>query len=154
MAIEIFLRKLYDSFVPADKAQLEVMEQLSPNGEYKAVLTKPRNYGFHRKAFALAKAGFDAWEPPEERCYNGKPIEKNFKSFREELTIRAGYYDVVWTLAGKMRTVPHSWSWSNADQTKFEEMYNAMFNVLLQEVLTNYTKDDLEELVEELLKFG
>lgn len=139
---------------PADKAQAELLEQLNPNGEYKAVISQERNGQFHRKAFALANIGFQAWEPPEDREYRGKPILKEFESFREELTIRAGFYDPCWTMKGEMRLKPHSWSWGATDQEKFERMYSAFIDVILRDILTNYTKSDLEYQVEQVLRFA
>lgn len=154
MAIEIFFRKLYNSLAPADAAQAELMENLKPNAEYRAVLSQPRNPVFHRKAFALANIGFQAWDPPTDREYYGRPILKEFSTFRDELTIRAGFYDVTWTIDGHMRLKPHSWSWAEADQEKFERMYSAFIDVLLRDVLHNYTKDDLEYQVEQILRFS
>ena len=154
MAVEIYLRKLYDTLCPADSAQAKLMESLSPNGEYKAVLSRPRNPYFHRKAFALASVGFDAWEPPAEKLYQGRPVVKNFDAFRDDLTIQAGFSDAVWTLDGEMRLIPHSWSWGKTDQLKFEAMYSAFIDVILRDILTNYTKDDLDQVVHEVLRFS
>jgi len=154
MAVEIYLRKLYDTLVPCDQAQAEVLERLKPNAEYKAVFTQPRNPGFHRKAFALAQIAFDAWEPPKDKEYNGKPIMKEFEAFREELTVLAGFYDVTWTLAGKMKLRAHSWAWGAADQLKFEEMYQGFITVILRDILTGYTKDDLDATVDKILRFA
>lgn len=154
MAVEIYMRKLYNTFVPCDIAQMEVFETLPMNGEYRATLTQPRNPLFHRKAFALAKIGFDAWEPPAERQYKGRPILKNFESFRDELTIRAGFFDPVWKANGELRLVPHSWSWGAADQEKFERMYSAFVDVLLLDMAPKgYTQDALEDHVNTLLGF-
>lgn len=153
MATTLYLRKLYNSFVPLDLATAELMEGLKPNAEFKAELSQPRNLLFHRKAFALASIGFAAWEPPIDREYNGKPILKNFDSFRDELTIRAGFYDVTWTLDGKMRLKPHSWSWGKADEEKFQRMYSAFVDVILRDVLTNYTEDELHNHVSKVLGF-
>jgi hypothetical protein len=153
MAIEIFVRKLYDKLVPADQVSADAMENLKPNGEYKAVFTQPRNAKFHKKAFVLANIGFEAWEPPADKEYNGKPILKNFDSFREQLTIRAGFYDVVWTIDGKMKLIAHSWSWASTEQTKFEEMYSQFINVILSDIMTNYTRADLDAQVNKILGF-
>lgn len=42
MSIEIFLKKMYSSFVPVDEAGLELMASLKIGGTYKAVFTKPK----------------------------------------------------------------------------------------------------------------
>ena len=154
MAIEVYLRKLYDTLVPVDQAQALEMDKLQPNGEYKAVFTQPRHPAFHRKAFALAQIGFDVWEPPVDKSYHGKPVLKEFEVFREELTILAGFYDVTWKINGKMKLTAHSWSWGKTDQLKFEAMYSAFIDVIIRDILTNYSKDDLEHQVEQVLRFS
>jgi hypothetical protein len=153
MATEIFVRKLYNCVVPADEAQAELFELLKPNSEYKAVFSQARSAAFHRKAFALANIGFEAWNPPEGQEYNGKPVLKTFEAFRESLTISAGFYDVTWTLEGRMKLKAHSWSWGAADQEKFERMYQAFITVILENILHNYTKEDLDEHVSRVLGF-
>jgi hypothetical protein len=154
MAVTIRVIKLYNTIVAADQGQAELLESLSPGGEYKAVFTQERNPRFHRKAFALASIGFDAWDPPKDKEYRGRPIEKNFESFRNELTIQAGFYTPVFKVNGDLRLVPDSWSWAKTDQLKFEAMYSAFIDVILKTVLTQYSKDDLEKVVEEVLRLA
>ena len=140
--------------MPADSANMEVMECFTNGQDYKAILTQPRNPGFHRKAFALAKVAFKAWEPPENIDWNDRIIGKDFDSFRDMLTIKAGYYKPVWNLDGEMILKPDSWSFAKTDQLKFEKMYSAFIDVILQDILTNYTEDDLDFQVEQVLRFS
>lgn len=113
-----------------------------------------RNSQFHRKVLMLFRVGFDAWEPDRKRySYRGKPIQKNFESFRAEITILAGYYDLTFDLKGRMSMKPKSISYAKMDQDTFEKLYSAVAQTLLTHVLHNYTRDDLDSVVERLLQF-
>lgn len=153
MAIEVRVRKLYCSIVPVDAANAELFEDLTPNGEYKAVLTQERNPKFHRKAFALLKAIYDAWETPV-LMHKGQPVKKNMERLRKDLTILAGYYDVLFKYDGTMVLEAHSWAFANMDDETFGAMYSKLIDVALSKILTGYTKDDLEYHVERILRFA
>ena len=153
MAIEIIFRKLRDSFVPVDKANLEIMEQIKLNAVVRAVITQPRNIKFHNKLFALLRVAFDAWYAPDVE-YNGQKITKNFDSFRRELTIRAGFYETHIGLEGEVYFEPRSISFAKMDETEFEQLYSRYIDVILEHVLTHYTRDDLDYVVEQVLGFA
>lgn len=131
---------------------MDAFEKLTSNEVYKAEITKPRNYKFHKKAFALIQAGFEAWNP-EEKIYKGKIVEKNIDRFRDDVTILAGYYSVVFNYKGEMQFKADSWSFSNMDDIKFEEMYSRLIDVMLAKILINYNKQDLEKQVNIILGF-
>lgn len=154
MAVEVMVRKLYDSIVPVDAANAELFEDLKPNGQYKAVFTQPRNALFHRKAFALLKVAFDAWDMPM-REHNGQPVAKNFEQFRNDVTILAGFYKVVFNYKGDFRLISKSWSYAGMDQTEFEALYSKLIDVILGNILnSHYTREDLDRLVENVLRFA
>lgn len=116
----------------------------------------PRNSMFHRKFFALLKVGFDAWDPMRNRkrlTYKGREIEKNFDKFREQVVIAAGFYHQVFDIKGKFTLEAESISFAAMDDIRFEAVYNAVQKVLLEDVLLNYTKADLDEVVEKLMRF-
>lgn len=116
----------------------------------------PRNYQFHKKLFALLTVGFDAWEPDRKRyAYKGKPIEKNFERFREQVLILAGYYDQVFSLKGRMEMVAKSISYAAMDDAEFEELYQAVVTVILREVCTRYAgREELDAVVDRVMGFA
>lgn len=61
---------------------------------------QPRNYGFHKKAFALIDKAFEYWcaDKTDQRFMCE---EAQFNKFREDLTVQAGYYKQVFDLNGK-----------------------------------------------------
>ena len=115
----------------------------------------PRNPLFHRKFFALLNVGFDAWEPGRKhKTYRGRPVEKNFEAFREEVTILAGYYEQTFDIHGRMKLKAKSISFANMEDPEFEQLYSAVANVLLQHVLTRYAgRDELDAVVEQIMGF-
>jgi hypothetical protein len=112
----------------------------------------PRNGPFHRKFFAMLDIGFDAWEPRRKK-YRGLPVQKNRERFRKDTLIAAGFYDIVATASGGVKHEARSMSFSNMDDLEFERVYTAVADVLLQGVLTRYTRADLDVVVEKLMRF-
>jgi len=140
------------ALVPCDEGARAFIEKMKAGAGVRAKITKVRNLPFHRKFFALLQVGFDAWEPPEPE-YKGMTAQKNFERFREDVTCLAGFYDVVTSLNGEVRVHAKSISFSNMEQDQFEKLYSAVADVLLQKVLTKYTRADLDDVVNAILGF-
>ena len=148
----LFLRKIHNVFIPADaitQAEMETMHDC----EYKAEVTKPRNYPFLKKFFALVKVAFDAWEGPETE-YKGMPVEKNLERFRKDLLIMAGYGYPVVNIAGNVEFEAKSIAFGSMDETEFSELYSKVIDVILSNVLNHYTRDDLDVMVNNILRFS
>lgn len=119
-------------------------------------LTMPRNAAFHRKFFALLQVGFDAWEPEANRVrrkWKGQTIEKNPDQFRHDVTILAGFFDTSYALDGTLKLTAKSIAFANMDDIEFEKLYNSVATVLLQKILRNYVRDDLDAVVDKMLAF-
>jgi hypothetical protein len=149
----LYLRKLYDKFIPVDLVSAEAMEKMPPNTEFKAELTRPRNLGFHKKFFALVNVAFDAWEMPVNE-YKGVQIEKNLDRFRKDLLIMAGYGYPVVNIKGDVRFEAESMSFGSMGQDEFEALYSRVIDVVLQKVLRNYSREDLDAQVNRILGFA
>ncbi len=92
-----------------------------------------RNRGFHGKVFAFMNHCFEYW------CANNTDVQyqveaAQFNYFRENLTIKAGYYDVVSDLDGNTTVKARSLSFDSMDQETFEQFYNAIINAALATV--------------------
>jgi hypothetical protein len=148
----IYLKKLYNTFCPADQISAEAMEEMKPNGVYKAVLTQPRSYPFHKRFFSLLQVAFEAWEISSVE-HKGRVVEKNFDRFRKDITILCGYYETVFNIKGEMRLEAKSISFANMEQGEFEKLYSRAIDVILKEVLSNYTAEDLDSQVNKILGF-
>lgn len=115
-------------------------------------LTKPRNGKFHRKFFALLHVGFELWEPGEVDHKYGVP-EKSFEQFREDVTILAGHYQTSVRVNGDVRVVAKSISFARMAQEDFESLYDNVIDVLLGKVLRNYTREELDDQVDRIMRF-
>lgn len=115
---------------------------------------KPRNPRFHCKFFALLNTLYEQWEPVETE-YKGVMAQKSFDKFREELTILAGYYNVVSSLKGETKVEAKSVSFGSMDELEFEKLYMAVHEIGMQKILNQkgWTDKDLNEAVDRLMGF-
>lgn len=151
--MEIVLAKAANGcLVPVDQQGIEAVAKLKLGQGVKVTMTRHNNVAFHRKIFALANLAYEAWEPVEKE-HKGVPITKNFDQFREDLTILAGFYETRVRINGDIRYIAKSWSFASMPDEEKDRLFNAIINVILKHVLTNYTRDDLDNIVEQVLRF-
>lgn len=153
MPLEIVLMKTATgALVPVDQAGQDYIARQKIGAGFTMTARRNNNVKFHRKLFALANLAFDAWDAPAA-TYRGQAIQKNFDQFRDDLTILAGYYETRVRLDGSIRLIPRSWSFGAMDDDQKEKMYSAIIDVVLQRILTDTTRDDLENLVAQVMAF-
>ena len=149
---EVMLSRTNYGFMPVTEDDQENMKSVKMGELIKVKWSKPRNYEFHKKFFALLNVGFDHWEPQQTE-FKGLPVQKNFERFRKDCICAAGYYDLVQNLKGEVRAEAKSISFASMEEEEFEKLYSAVANVLLQQVLKNYTREDLDHVVMQVLGF-
>ena len=150
--MRIYLKKIGGMLCGDTEADKEALRKFKQGKPIKAEITSPRNYEYHKKFFAMVGVGFDAFDPGELK-HNGIAVSKDFDRFRKDCIIQAGFYDVVANLKSEVRAEAHSISFANMEQADFEKVYSQVANVILQRVLTNYSRDDLDRVVSEILGF-
>jgi hypothetical protein len=138
--------------IPVDGESHEYLRKLKLGDVLKVSVTRANNPKFHRKLMALFQVGYEAWEPGEH-TYKGEVIAKNFDQFRNDCTVLAGYFDSAVTLKGEVRLTAKSLSFASMSQDEREKLYSAVIDVLLQRVLRNYTRDDLDNVVNRIVGF-
>lgn len=140
------------AFVPADETSMQALSRFKVGSVTRGKFSAMRNPAFHRKFFAMLDVGFDAWEPPESE-HRGLPVQKNRERFRKDCIIAAGFYEPVANINGDVRAEAKSISFARMDDEEFERVYSAVADVLLQRVLRNYTRADLDAVVDRILGF-
>ena len=118
------------------------------SGEFKQI----RNYLFLKKYMALMNIGYDAFEPEIEE-YKGQVVEKNFDRFRHDVTILAGYYTCTVDINGNVKYEAKSISFGSMEEEEFSVLYNKTIDALLRKILTEYTKDNLDDVVNQVIGF-
>jgi hypothetical protein len=140
------------TFIPFDDDQSEACKRFKAGSTIRAQISAMRNYKFHKKFFAMLDVGFDAWEPPESE-HRGLPVQKNRERFRKDCIIAAGFYEPVANINGDVRAEAMSISFASMDDGEFERVYSAVADVILQRVLRNYTRADLDNVVDRMMGF-
>ena len=140
------------ALVPVDQIGTDYIAKMKVGAGVSVTIVKHNNLGFHKKMFALTNFAYENWEPSEKE-HKGVPIEKNFDQFREDLTILSGHYETRIRLNGEIRYIAKSWSFASMEDDEKERLYNGIINVVLKYILTNYKREDLDEVIEQLLAF-
>jgi hypothetical protein len=135
-----------------DQAGADALAELPTSATLRVSITQPRNPRFHRKFFALLQVGYDAFEPSRTE-HQGFELQKCFDQFREDVIIASGRYIATTNLSGAVRLRAKSISFARMSQDEFESLYNDAANVLLQRVLSRYTRADLDRVVDRLMGF-
>lgn len=99
--------------------------------------TRPRNWPFLKKYFALINYAYNNWDIEEIDA------AKNYDQFREDITILAGYYHKYYRTDGSIRFVAKSISFAKMSQAEFDALYSKTLDVLLAKILPSHTEDDI-----------
>ncbi|MYM81137.1 DUF1367 family protein [Duganella sp. FT50W] len=145
--------KVSNILVPHDEAAAAFIQKMKAGELTHADFKRVRNYRFHKKYFALLDFAFEQWEPRDGLTYQGMPVAKNKERFRKDLIILAGFYESTVNLRSEVRLEAKSISFGLMDEVEFEQLYNATVDVVLRRILTRYTRQDLDEVVNQLLRF-
>jgi len=138
--------------VPLDQQAVEFIAKLKTGAGVTVEIKRHRNPGLHRKYFALLNLAFDAWEPAAA-TYKDQVVGKNFDQFRNDIVVLAGHYEMAVNLKGETRLTAKSISFASMSQDEFESLYSDTVNVILAKILTNYTRDDIDNVVAQVLGF-
>lgn len=139
--------------IPMDQQSKDFIEKLNSDAGLAVNVKRHNNPLFHRKMFALFNLAFEAWHP-DELTYKGEIVSKNFDQFRNDVTILAGFYTSSINLRGEVRLTAKSLSFSAMDQEEREKVYSAVLDVVLQKILTRYERDDIENVLSQVMGFA
>ena len=130
--MEVYLTKNSDGLlIPTYDSDHEYCKKIGFGETVKAVITKPRNMGFHKKFFALLNMAF---QNQEEYEY--------FEDFRAVMVMKAGFFKTIATDKG-MVYLPKSLSFAKMDEIEFGELYSKMIDVVIK--LLGITEENIEQ---------
>lgn len=141
---------------PLEEEDVDYVNRLRVGQVIRGEFRRQRNYLFLQKWFCLAKFAYEHWEPSglEGPKWKGVAPEKSFERFRRDLIILAGYYDASYRLDNSVRIEARSISFGSMGQEEFEALYSATVDVVLKHVLKDYTRKDLDKIVDQILGFA
>ncbi|MNZ81438.1 hypothetical protein D3C78_1001050 [compost metagenome] len=155
--MRLFLRKVQGGTLVADNDEAVEWLQKVKNGDVVAAeVTRPRNYLFHKRYFALLNLGFDAWEPALPN-HNGFPVVKNFERFRKDVAIASGFYELTVNIKGETRAEAKSISFANMSEEEFNRLFQQTITMFLSkyQILCNYKDSaEVEDVVNKILGFA
>ena len=125
------------TYSPCDESDFEQSKGVGVGNVVKC--TASRNYLFHKKFFALIKVGFDAQDK-----------HKNIEWYRKALVIRAGFFDLI-DVDGTEIPQAQSLSFDNMGAERFEKIYNAVLDIIYDDMSGDTTKDELIKEVEQFI---
>ena len=131
----LVVRTINNLLKPAFDEDLEHFKKLPKDGYFEIKYTKRRNVRFHRKFFALLKIAFE-----------NQSDYRLMEDLRRDLTITSGHYEeVVNKITGEVYKIAKSISFSNMDESEFNQIYNDV-----KEVVIKWLGIDNEQLTNEL----
>ena len=140
-----FTKQVGGVLVPESDLESERMSRFKTGESYEVDIKLSRNPAFHRKAFAFLNFCFehcDYSEIAENVCPKAQ-----FKMFRSDLTIFAGYYDTCGRLDGSVKAIAKSLSFENMEQEEFEQCYIALTNAAMKHVFHTTDENTFNQLI-------
>lgn len=128
--------------VPMYDADYDERKKLRLGQTYVAEIRVPRNYQFHKLAFALVNAAY-ACLP--EKTQNGF---RSAEGFRQYITVAAGYYEVYYN--PRLREwveIPKSWSFGSMDEAAFREFFEKMKDAIWSIIGQYVTEEQFETIL-------
>lgn len=136
--------------VPDGQEAENWFQKAKPGARVVAKVTLPRNGKFHRKFFAMLNVAYSNWDRPQIETPYGT-AECSPETFRNDVTVLAGYHELRCNTRGEWRLAAKSIKWANMDDAEFERLYSAVVDVILAKFLTSWTGEDMERSVENFI---
>lgn len=135
--MKLFVKNTISGLVPCDDNDYEEKKKLKLGDVYQITISRPRNYEFHKKYFALINC---AWE-----CLSEKQTEffKDINNFRKTMELAAGHSEMVYSINRKeFIEQVLSIAFDKMDNDQFQDLYNRVFDVILKYPLKNISQED------------
>jgi len=134
----------FGRFIPAYGTDFDLAKRIKVGETVKAVVTRPRNYGFHKKYFAMIRCFHHCLH---EELADRYPTRD---SLLVAIKILAGHFDVSFLPDGTEVQIPKSISFGAMDDYAFEEFYSRTLDIGLKYFLRDMDKEEFEQ---EILNF-
>jgi hypothetical protein len=156
MSCEIQMYKMQGGLRPAQQSDMDSLEKVRTGAPVLAKIIQMRNPKFHAKFFAMLNFAYEYFQPEIPITKSGVVPERNFDKFREDVTILAGFYDVVVNIKGEARYQAKSISFGSMEDLEFQDLYKAVFGVCWRMVLSKVngmTEATAENVINSMMSF-
>lgn len=131
-------------FVPASAHEQQRFKRFPNNIIYKVKLILCRNYEYHKKVFKFFNFCFNYWNASNAYPFLDEQLQR--ETFRDKITIMAGFYRETFDLDGRLELKPKSWSYANMNQEEFESLYHSLIQVAMHKIFKTDDKKILGKL--------
>lgn len=129
----LFLRRTPTGFEPASVHSAQDMQRIKVGKEVRCEVKEERNVAFHNKAMSLIRTGYKCWSTNCQGVeIDGVMVTPCFETYREQMTIMAGYFHYVLNIDGSVIPKADSISFAKMDQERFERFYNDIGQKILE----------------------
>ena len=144
------------ALIPISDEEADKMSRFKTGDTIRGNFTVERNGAFHKKFFSLLQLCYEKFCNNLERAdYKGEVAKPCFETYREQLIILAGHYDVTFDIRGKIKLKAKSLSFAKCSQEEFEAIYSDLINAALKHVYDKtMTERELRNLVEQILRYA
>lgn len=114
---------------------------------YKFSAKLARNYEFHKKYFALINCAWEFLTETQQEFFKTK------KGFRKTMEIAAGHCETVYSIARREWVeTTRSVSFDEMDEDEFQDLYDRVFDVILQYPLKTIDREFFEKNLMNFIK--
>lgn len=145
--MDIYCRVTDYGLVPVYDSDLDMKKRLKVGSTVRCRVTLPRNYGFHKKFFALVRLTYDNLPLPLVERWNIHSTDDMLRRFKRDL----GYYTSRTNDRGEREIEYRSISFAAMDEEEFGRFYNDCVNLVLYTYIRGLGREDLEEEVERFM---
>ena len=145
--MDIYCRVTDYGLVPVYDSDLDMKKRLKVGTTVRCRVTQPRNYGFHKKFFALVRLTYDNLPLPLVERWNIHSADDLLRRFKRDL----GYYTSRTNDRGEREIEFRSISFAAMDEQEFERFYNDCVNLVLYTYIRGLGREDLEEEIEHFM---
>lgn len=143
--MKIYCRVTDLGLVPKYDSDLDEKHRLPIGIDVLCEITRPRNYEFHKKFFALIRLTFDNLPERIHHMLNVRSEEDLLTCIKLDLGLATTIYH-----GGREIVKPGSISFAAMDNDEFERFYNRALDLILSKYLRGATR---EQIAEEIRRF-
>ncbi|UGC97778.1 NinB/ Orf homologous recombination mediator [Pantoea phage PdC23] len=141
MKIEM-IKNAGGALLPATDEEAEKLKRFKNGAMYTIEMKLTRNPKFHAKMFAFFNFCFEHW-CAERAGYQFMDREAQFNTFRNHLTVLAGFYTQTYKIDGSVRVEARSLAYANMSPEDFEACYSAVVNAAIKHVFAGKTDEKI-----------